>query len=202
VLDAGCGTGGNLVEFGALGPARGVDPAPEAVAACAARGLDVVQGTLEALPIADASSDLLLATDVLEHVEDDIAALGELRRCAAAGALLLVTVPAHPRLWSAHDEALHHRRRYRRAELLERVALAGWTPVVATWWNAFLLPAVAAARLLPARRSGSGSGPDHERTPPLPDRLLHLPLAVEARLIGRGWDLPAGVSLALACRPT
>ncbi|HEX2084319.1 MAG TPA: class I SAM-dependent methyltransferase [Solirubrobacteraceae bacterium] len=193
VLDAGCGTGRNLAEFGGVG----VDPAPEAVAACRARGLDVVQAPLEALPFGDASFDLLLATDVLEHVDDDVAALRELRRVAAPGALLLVTVPAHPRLWSAHDEALHHRRRYRRAELLARVRAAGWEPVVTTWWNAFLLPPIAAARLV-RRRSG---GTDHGRTPAWADGLLRLPLALEARLVGRGLRLPAGVSLALACRP-
>jgi SAM-dependent methyltransferase len=191
VLDAGCGTGRNLVEFGGVG----VDPAPEAVAACRARGLtDVVRAPVEALPFPDGSFDVLLAADVLEHVGDDAAALRELRRVARPSARLLVTVPAHPRLWRAHAAAPHHRRRYRRAELLARVRAAGWEPVVATWWNAFLLPAIAVAR----RRS---RGADHARTPAWLDGVLALPLALEAWLIGRGVRLPAGVSLALACRP-
>ena len=192
LLDAGCGTGGNLAAFG---PGRGVDPAPDAVAACRERGLDVVQAGLDALPFADASFDVLLATDVLEHVDDDVAALRELRRVAAPGAVLLVTVPAHPRLWSAHDAALHHLRRYRRAELLARVRNAGWDPVIVTWWNLFLLPLVAAARL---RR---GEGTDHDRTPRWADRVLELPLAAEAGLVRHGVRLPAGVSLALAAKP-
>ena len=197
ILDAGCGTGANLAEFGRLGEAWGVDPAPEALAACRARGLEnVEQATLGALPFADGSFDLLLATDVLEHVRDDGAALRELRRVAAPGALLLVTVPAHPRLWSAHDEALHHVRRYRRRELLERVRAAGWDVEVATWWNAVLLPPIAAARVL-----GRGAGTDHDRTPSWADRALEAPLRLEARLVARGADLPAGLSLALACRP-
>ena len=190
VLDAGCGTGRNLVEFGGIG----VDPSPDAVAAARARGVEVVQAPVEALPFADASFDLLLATDVLEHVEDDGAALRELRRVAAPGALLLVTVPAHPWLWSGHDEALHHRRRYRRAELLREVRAAGWEPAVATWWNAALLPAIALVRSF-----SRGSRADHNRSAP---RVLRLPMAVEAWLVGRGVNLPFGVSLALACRPS
>ncbi|HEX8207486.1 MAG TPA: methyltransferase domain-containing protein, partial [Solirubrobacteraceae bacterium] len=143
-----------------------------------------------ALPFGDGAFDLLLATDVLEHVDDDAAALRELRRVAAPGALLLVTVPAHPRLWSEHDVALHHRRRYRRAELLERVRGAGWDPVVVTWWNAFLLAPIAVAR-----RVGRSS-----ETPSRANRLLDALLAIEARLVRSGTDLPAGVSLALAAK--
>jgi SAM-dependent methyltransferase len=192
VLDAGCGTGGNLVEFGGVG----VDPAGEAVAACRARGLDVVQASAGALPFADSSFDLLLATDVLEHVDDDVAALRELRRVAAPGAVLLVTVPAHPRLWSGHDEALHHRRRYRRAELLARVRRGGWEPVAVTWWNSLLLPVVAAVRTV-SRRSGA----DHARDPGPFNGVLESVLRVEAWLVRRGVPLPAGVSLAVAAQP-
>ena len=191
VLDAGCGTGRNLVEFSGLGPAAGVDPAAEAIEACSARGLeDVHQARLDALPFPDASFDLLLATDVLEHVDDDAGALRELRRVAAPGAVLLVTVPAHPRLWSEHDAALHHVRRYRRPELLARVREAGFAPVVVTWWNAFLLAPIALARL-----AGRGSS-----TPEASNRALEAVLTLEARLVRGGTDLPAGVSLALAAK--
>jgi SAM-dependent methyltransferase len=193
LLDAGCGTGRNLAAFG---PGTGVDPAPEAVEACVARGLDVRQASLEALPFGDAAFDRLLAADVLEHVDDDARALRELRRVAAPGAVLVITVPAHPRLWSAHDEALHHRRRYRRAELLDRVRAAGWEPEVVTWWNCLLLPLVALARLA----SRGGTGTDHGRTPGWADRVLVLPLRLEAALVRRGVRLPWGVSLALTCR--
>jgi SAM-dependent methyltransferase len=81
VLDAGCGTGRNLAEFGALGPAAGADPSSQAIAFCRRRGLDDVhQARLEALPFGSHEFDLILATDVLEHVPDDAAALAELRR--------------------------------------------------------------------------------------------------------------------------
>jgi SAM-dependent methyltransferase len=191
LLDAGCGTGGNLAAFGGVG----VDPAPEAVAACRARGLDVRQAPVEALPFPEASFDVVLAADVLEHLDDDVAALRELRRVAAPGARLVVTVPAHPRLWSAHDEVLHHRRRYRRRELLDRLRAGGWDPVLVTWWNCLLLPLVAASRL--ARRGATSA--DHNLATGW--RALELPLALEAWLLARGVRLPAGVSLAVVAQP-
>ncbi|HEX6476236.1 MAG TPA: class I SAM-dependent methyltransferase, partial [Acidimicrobiales bacterium] len=84
VLDAGCGTGRTLVDLGALGPAAGVDPSGDAVAFCHRRGLDTVRlGGLEGLPFEAGGFDLLVASDVLEHVQDDHRALLELRRVAA-----------------------------------------------------------------------------------------------------------------------
>ena len=197
MLDAGCGTGGNLLAFGGLGPAEGIDDAPEAVAVCHQRGLSrVVQGTLDALPYDDEAFRLILATDVLEHLDDDIGALRELRRVAAPGAVLIVTVPAHPWLWSAHDEAVHHRRRYRRRELLDRARGAGWAPEVVTGFNTLLLGPIAVARV--ARRAGDGT--DHDATPPALDRVLVQPMRLEGKLVARGVDLPTGVSLGLALR--
>ena len=197
MLDAGCGTGGNLLAFGYLGEADGVDDSAEAVAVCHRRGLDrVVQGTLDALPYPDATFGLLFATDVLEHVDDDVAALRELRRVAAPGAALIVTVPAQPWLWSAHDVALHHRRRYRRRELVGRAVAAGWRVEAVTGFNTLLLPPIALARVL--RRGGEGS--DHDATPPWLDRVLVQPLRLEGKLVARGRDLPPGVSLGLALR--
>jgi SAM-dependent methyltransferase len=197
MLDAGCGTGGNLRAFGGLGPSEGIDDSAEAVAVCHARGLtQVVRGTLDALPYEDGAFGLILATDVLEHLDDDVGALRELRRVAAPGAALIVTVPAHPWLWSAHDEAVHHRRRYRRAELLGRARVAAWRPEVVTGFNTLLLPPIALARL--ARRGRDGT--DHDATPPALDRVLVQPMRLEGKLVARGVDLPPGVSLGLALR--
>ena len=113
ILDAGCGTGRNLIEFGPLGDARGIDSSPEAIEFCRRRGvLGATEGRLESLPFDDGSFDLILATDVLEHIEDDQSVMRELRRVAAPGACLLATVPAYRWLWSQHDDAHHHFRRY------------------------------------------------------------------------------------------
>jgi SAM-dependent methyltransferase len=148
LLDAGCGTGRNLVEFGPLGRASGVDPSPDAVSFCHQRGLDDVRvAGLEDLPFGDDEFDLLLACDVLEHIEDDTGAMRELRRVAAPGARLLITVPAYQWMWTEHDVQLHHVRRYTLAVLQERLRASGWTVTQATYFNSILLPVVAAARL-------------------------------------------------------
>lgn len=200
LLDAGCGTGRNLVEFGALGTASGVDPSPDAVAFCRLRGLrDVRQAGIESLPFDSGHFDLLLACDVLEHVVDDVGALGELRRVAAAGATLLITVPAYGWMWTEHDVQLHHLRRYTLPKLRSRVLDAGWCPLRATYFNSIMLPLVAPARLAsrwsPRRRGHT----DLDRTPALLNTALEMPLRLEAAIIRQGGRLPAGVSVGMLC---
>jgi SAM-dependent methyltransferase len=199
-LDAGCGTGRNLQDYARLGSASGVDPSASAVEFCHQRGLmDVREAGVESLPFDAGSFDLLLATDVLEHVDDDLAALRELRRVAEPGALLVVTVPAYMWLWTASDEALQHKRRYTRRELTARASQAGWEPLTATYFNSLLLPPIAVARKLRGKVSDA-QRPELELTPPLLDRLLVAPMRIEAVLIARGLRLPAGVSVAMVCR--
>ena len=205
LLDVGCGTGRNLVELAGLGPASGADPSASAVAFCRARGLaDVHQAGLEALPFEDRAFDLLLACDVVEHVDHDVAALGELRRVAKPGGTLLLTVPAYQWLWTDHDVQLHHRRRYTLGTLQRRAEAAGWSPLFATYFNTILLPVVAPARLASrwrSRRAPRRAGhTDLDRTPAALNGALELPMRLEARLIARGTRLPAGVSAALLCR--
>lgn len=200
VLDAGCGTGRNLLEFGSLGDASGVDPSPDAVAFCHRRGLDGVRlGGLEALPFEAGEFDLLLASDVLEHVEDDRGALRELSRVATPRASLVITAPAYEWMWSEHDDELHHLRRYTMRRLRDRVVTAGWRPVYFTYFNTVLLPVVAAARLASRLLPRSGRT-DIGRTPAALNSTLELPLRLEAAVIGRGWRLPAGVSVAMLCQ--
>jgi SAM-dependent methyltransferase len=198
LLDAGCGTGRNLVEFGRLGEAEGVDASAEAVAFCRRRGLDrVQQAALEELPFEDGRFDLLLATDVIEHLDDDRRALRELGRVAGPRARLLLTVPAYRWLWSQHDESLHHRRRYTQRQLCESLRASGWEPQIRTYFFAALLPGVAAVRILRRLRPSSSPRSDMSFSPPLVSRLLELPSDAEAKLIERGVRLPFGVSLGM-----
>jgi SAM-dependent methyltransferase len=167
LLDAGCGTGRNLVEFGSLGPATGVDPSVDAVAFCHRRGLENVRcAGLEDLPFDDGQFDLFLACDVLEHIEDDNAALAELRRVAATDAHLVITVPAYQWMWTEHDVQLHHVRRYTAPVIRRRIVDAGWSVERATYFNSILLPVVAAARLVSRGKSRRGHT-DLDRTPAL-----------------------------------
>jgi SAM-dependent methyltransferase len=200
ILDAGCGTGANLIEYERLGHATGVDVFPEAIALCRERGLDnVLEAPVEELPFDAGSFDVLFATDVIEHLDDDVLALRELRRVAAAGARLVLTVPAYGWLWSDHDVSVHHRRRYTAELLRERVRPAGWNPTVETYFFATALPAVALVRTLRRRRSGGDRRSDLSLPPAPVNRLLQLPTLAEAKAIERGARLPAGVSVGMVC---
>ena len=86
------------------------------------RGAEVVLGEVTALPFAEASFELVCALDIIEHVEDDESALGELARVAKAGAALLVSTPLHPALWTSFDDFVGHQRRYEPGELLAKLA--------------------------------------------------------------------------------
>jgi SAM-dependent methyltransferase len=200
VLDAGCGTGRNLIEFGPLGEAEGVDVSDDAVAFCHRRGLHGVRtARVEELPFPDGRFDLILATDVIEHLEDDRRALNELRRVAAPGARLIITVPAYNWIWSQHDESHHHHSRYTLRRLRERVLSAGWEPLAGSYYFATLFPAVAVVRVLRRRRPSQDGHSDLALTPARLNSALELPGRVEAALIERGLVLPAGLSIGMAC---
>jgi SAM-dependent methyltransferase len=199
ILDAGCGTGGNLQRYSQLGEATGVDPVPEAVRFCRERGLNSVQQAgLESLPFEDGQFDLIAATDVLEHIAAEQQALDELWRVAATDGAMLLTVPAYMWLWSEEDENLHHKRRYTRPRLRQSVERSGWKPQIATYFNSLLLPPIALARRLPQRSNGRKA--ELERTPSFLNGPLSLPMKLEAQLIRRGVSLPAGVSVGIVCR--
>lgn len=198
VLDAGCGSGRNLVELARFGPVVGLEPSPRA--AELARGRDsgeVIEGGIVNTPFAGGSFDLVTCLDVLEHVEDDLGALRELRRVAAPEGFLLITVPAYPSLWSSHDEHNLHCRRYSRATLLSRAVAVGWVPRRTTHFNALLLPAAAALRLGERLRSKDTLPPSElARTPDSLNWLLEQPLRAEAALLRSGRRIPVGLSLA------
>jgi SAM-dependent methyltransferase len=193
-LDAGCGSGALLSDLGRLGSVAAVDPNPRAVEHAQGRGVgDVSLAGVEALPFPDAEFDVVTCLDVLEHVADDRAALHELARVTRPGGFLLVTVPAYPALWSPHDVAAGHVRRYRPRELNDAAVVAGWQPVRATSFNTLLLPLVAAHRLI-ARARAAEPRSDLLSTPRALDALLGLPLRLEAEAIARGARLPVGLS--------
>lgn len=107
-----------------------------------ARGLRAIRGDGTALPLGDGTVDLAVAFDVLEHIPADAAAAGELFRVLRPGATLLVAVPADMELWSAHDEAVHHVRRYSRESLRAVIEDAGFRIAELRSWNVLLRPVV------------------------------------------------------------
>jgi SAM-dependent methyltransferase len=203
VLDAGCGSGRTMVELADYGDqVSGIELSAEAAELARERGVGEVQiGRLEELPWDDATFDLITCLDVIEHIPDDVAALSELRRVARSGAWLLVTVPAYQALWSRHDEANHHYRRYSRSALRTAARSAGWHIERLSSFNSLLLGPAAAVRLAQRRmRSHNGSRNDLEIGPAWLNDVLERPLALEASWLARGRTLPMGLSLLAVLR--
>jgi SAM-dependent methyltransferase len=147
ILDVGCGTGATTAALARFGSVRGLDLGIAALRHAHAQGLPVARGSADHLPVGDATLDVVVALDVLEHLDDDRRALDEILRVLRPGGMLLATVPAYPFLWSSHDEALGHRRRYRRPELRARVAAAGFEITLCSYVMASILPVAIAVRL-------------------------------------------------------
>ncbi len=198
VLDAGCGSGRNMLELSRLGSVTGVELSDTSVALARQRDAgEVVSGSVLEMPFADDSFDLAVSLDVIEHLEDDLGALRELRRTVTPGGALLVTVPAYQWLWSGHDEINHHHRRYTRRSLQRVAEQAGWTQVRTTYFNSLLLPVAILLRVLDRvnRAKTTESSLDLWIPPEPVNWLLERPLALEAALVGRGGRIPAGLSL-------
>jgi SAM-dependent methyltransferase len=196
ILDAGCGSGRNMMELAEFGEVTGLELADASVEAARDRGVgEVVAGSVDEMPFADDSFDLAVSLDVIEHLPDEHQSLSELRRVVKPGGMLVVTVPAYRWLWSDHDIVNHHYRRYTRAMLEQAAARAGWQTLSSTYFNGFLLPAAIAARGAMRLRRTKHPVSDLERTPGPLNPMLEWPLRLEARMIGAGKRIPAGLSL-------
>lgn len=204
VLDAGCGSGRTLQELVDYGEVSGIELDADAAQLARSRGLGTVEvGRLEELPWNDDTFDLITCLDVIEHVADDARALRELRRVCRPGGWLLVTVPAYQALWSLHDEANHHYRRYSRASLRAAAAAGGWNVERLSSFNSLLLGPAAAVRLA-QRHVGTHNGYTNDLAlgPAWLNDVLERPLEWEAAWLSRGRTLPLGLSLlALLRRP-
>ena len=142
ILDVGCGTGANLKMLGTFGRAEGVDVSTQAVDFCHQRGLsDVKLGAIEQLPYEEESFDVVTALDVIEHLDDDVVGLREIRRVLRANGCLLVFVPAFMFLWGVQDDVSNHRRRYTLPELVKALEKAGFRIEWSSYANiSFFLP--------------------------------------------------------------
>ena len=150
ILDVGCGTGANLLMLSKYGEAEGVDISEDALAFCRERGLDKVRlGAGEKLPYDDATFDLVTALDVVEHMDDDLAGLREMRRVLRPGGRVLLFVPTFMFLWGLQDDVSNHRRRYRLPELRRVLEQAGFEIERTTYANiTFFLPILVMRQLM------------------------------------------------------
>ena len=142
ILDVGCGTGANLKMLADYGRAEGVDISPQAVEFCRERGLDSVRlGAAEQLPYENDSFELVTALDVIEHLDDDVAGLREMRRVLRHDGRVLLFVPAFMFLWGVQDDVSNHRRRYTLPSLVKAVEEAGFAVEWSSYANiSFFLP--------------------------------------------------------------
>jgi SAM-dependent methyltransferase len=149
ILDVGCGTGANLEMLAQFGASEGVDVSDDALEFCRAKGLKVHKGLAEKLPFADESFDVVTALDVVEHLDDDVDGLREMRRVLKRGGRTLIFVPAFMWLWGVQDDVSNHRIRYTKRQIVERLEKAGFAVERATYANwTFFAPILAGRTLM------------------------------------------------------
>lgn len=205
ILDYGCGTGGTLPLLSEFGKVIGVDVSPTAVKLSQKNShykVDLVDLN-QPLPMQD-SFDLITILDVLEHIQDDQGILKNLKAHLRPGGTLLITVPAYQFLWSEHDVALKHFRRYTAHTLLEKLKLAGFEPIYCTYANFFVFPLVFVYRLLKGTINKLHPKKQAETSyvilPRWLNNFLIFLLKIESFLIVR-MRLPFGSSIFLVAKP-
>jgi len=199
ILELGAGTGHNLAMLSRFGEVEASELDPVARDIASERlGRPVVEAALPDLSMFPAKSyDLVALLDVLEHVTDDRGSLAAILERLKPGGALLLTVPINPWMWSAHDVAHHHHRRYRKAEIRRLALDAGYQIELLSPFNSLLFPPIAAVRLV-GKLTGKDDSDDAMPSAPV-NKVLDTIFGLERGLIGR-LPMPFGVSLAAVLR--
>ncbi len=198
ILDLACATGMSFRFLADYGSIRGIDISAETIRLCGERGIDrIVQADAMALPFHEGTYDVVLALDAFEHFDDDVAAMAEVFRVLRPGGLLIATVPAFMALWSPHDEAYHHVRRYRRPQLRGRLESVGFHTERMSYSSMALFLPVWTLRRIRALRPQPQEDATSDFAVPMPapvewlaDAITRTEVAVERHV-----NLPFGVSL-------
>lgn len=194
VLEVGCGSGGNLKMLSTFGQISAMELDDEARDMANKKNLcQVKKGKLpNELPFEN-GFDLICILDVLEHIDDDLAALQALKAKLNQQGTLLITVPAYQFLWSAHDVASHHKRRYSKQQLMQVIAKSGLTIQYITYFNTLLFPVIAAVRIM-HNILGKTTGSDVSMPSKFVNNALKTIFASE-RFLLPNISLPFGVSI-------
>jgi SAM-dependent methyltransferase len=197
ILDIGCGTGMLLEHLSTMGKATGLDFSPVALQYCQSHNLtNLGRADVRNLPVRDASVDVITAIDLVEHIKDDVGLLGEFYRVLKPGGVAILSVPAHKKMWSNHDVALHHFRRYEKDEFQRLVEGAGLRPRKYSYSMATAYVPARIFRKVKSLVSRADSEPrtDEFKIPGMLNSALKTALTLEARWLSRA-NLPIGLSL-------
>lgn len=200
LLEIGCGTGHNLQMLARFGEVDGIELDDEARAIATKRvGKPIGASPLPDLAgVPNAQYDLVAVLDVIEHVDEDVRSLATIAAKLRPGGKILITVPAHQWMWSAHDTVNHHKRRYSAKSLRKAIEQAGLTVGLLSPFNSLLFPLAAGARIA-GRLLGKDSSDD--AMPPAPvNSLFKMVFGLERYAIGRV-PFPPGVSLVAIASP-
>lgn len=195
MLDVGCGSGIMLNNLNKYGTAIGVDNSYEGIKFCQIRGHKlVVVGDALNLPFKDNSFDIITCLDVMEHLEDDSTLLAEIYRICKKMGMVIITAPAYKFLWGYHDEIHHHKRRYTKRMLREKICNTNFNIYKITYINTILFPMVLIFRIIKRYIIKESQADDFISVPSILNKILFFIFSGEIYLINK-INLPYGVSL-------
>ena len=187
ILDVGCGTGGNFEMLSRFGAVTGVEEDEMAITLCESRDSAIVRkGRIpDDLSCLTEEFDLIILLDVLEHIEDELAALKSLSPHLSPNGVIIITVPAFPFLWSDHDEQHHHKRRYRYSTLKHVIQESGFRLCHMTHFNTWLFPVIAVVRLFRRLKPSKVTGRDNIVPSTWVNKILKAIFSSERHLVTR-----------------
>jgi len=201
ILDAGCGTGSNITFFSQFGTTYGIDISSTATKFCRMRGIkNVLTGDVSKLPYKNSFFDIVSCMDVLEHIENERKAIKEIFRVLKPGGVFILTVPALPFLFSKHDNAQGHFRRYNRKYLSKLLKSCGFEKDRISYFNTLLSFPIIIFRLLSKLEPFSGLADFDAKInydiykAHVFNKLLASIFSLEAKMLKKT-DIPFGVSL-------
>ena len=199
LLDVGCGAGKNIEAFSRLGECWGIDSSSDAISFCKKRGITkAIKGSIEKIPFSKQSFNIITALDVLEHV-NDLKSLKEIYRVLKTNGVIIITVPAFPKLWSRWDEVLHHKRRYTKKSLERILQENSFRILKISYVYSFLVLPVFLIRLIKQFFFKDYYPSDFKLSSPLVNSLLSFVCRFEKSFVTRA-TIPVGTSLIAIAR--
>ena len=202
ILNVGCGPGRSSQYLSSFGEVTSIEYDKDCCEFASERtGLQIINGSITALPFQDEMFDLACAFDVIEHVEDDELAVSEMKRVTKKEGVIFITVPTFMSLWSHHDVINHHFRRYKLGQIEKLFAAEkNGNAIFRSYFNFFLFPVIYLVRkvsnLLQFSKKRPGSGSDFEAFKPgFLNNVLFSVMYFESKFINNNIKLPFGVSL-------